>query len=99
VLRSGEALAPAARRGRLTTLWLGEWKERGQRLLLTGTTPSSTPATRSSGGALAASEAGRTARCGVAQVGNAKALNDLDQALCDTRCLTFEMRGGARLAG
>jgi len=56
-------------------------------------------ASRTKASALAASEAGRTARRGVAQVRNAKALNDLGITLCDTRCLTFEMRGAFRLAG
>ena len=56
-------------------------------------------ASRSSVGALAASEAGRAARCGVAQVRNAEALNDFGIALCDTRRLTFEITGMTRLAG
>jgi len=56
-------------------------------------------ASRATVGALAASEAGRTARADVAHVRHAIALNDFGKTLCNTRCLTFEMRGGARLAG
>ena len=56
-------------------------------------------ATNQCGRALAASEAGRTAQTRLAHVRDAKSLNDLDMPLCCKRCLTFEMRGGARLAG